>query len=89
MFWEAQEKFIEFFDDFSAIVSEAKRASFHEKRLKILTTKQIFQKLQIALAQVKASNTSENLLNEIRQIISTLYQANKICRKHTKIYRIQ
>ena len=89
MFWEAREKFIEFFDDFSTIVFESKRASFYEKRLKILTAKQMFQKLQIALAQVKTSNTSENLLNEIRQIISTLYQANKILKRHTKIYRIQ
>ena len=31
--------------------------------LKILTPKQVFQKLSIAFAQVKAGNTSENLLN--------------------------
>ena len=31
--------------------------------LKILTPKQMFQRLQVALAQVKASNTSENLVN--------------------------
>ena len=29
----------------------------------------MFQRLPIALAQVKAANTSENLLNEIRQVI--------------------
>ena len=34
--------------------------------LKILTSKQMLQKLPIVLAQVKAGNTSENLLNEIR-----------------------
>ena len=39
------------------------------KRLKILTFKQILQRLPIAPAQVKASNTSENVINEIRQII--------------------
>ena len=32
----------------------------------------------IALAQVKASNTSENALNEIRQIINYLYRAKEI-----------
>ena len=37
--------------------------------------------LQIALAQVKASNTSETLLNEIRQIIYSLYRANEITKK--------
>ena len=35
------------------------------KGLKILTPKQMLQGLPIALEQVKASNTSENLLNEI------------------------
>ena len=33
----------------------------------------MLQTLQIALAQVKAGNTSENSLNEIRQIIYFLY----------------
>ena len=39
------------------------------------------QILPTALAQVKAGNTSENLLNEIRQIIYSLYQAKKITKK--------
>ena len=38
------------------------------KVLKILTPKRMLQILQIALVQVKVGNTSENLLNEIRQI---------------------
>ena len=42
--------------------------------LKILTPKQMLQRLPIALVQVKASKASENLLNEIRQIIYSLYQ---------------
>ena len=46
--------------------------------LKILTSKQILQRLPIALAQVKAGNTSENLLNEIRQIIYSLHRAKEI-----------
>ena len=33
----------------------------------------MLQRLPIALAQVKAGNTSENLVNEIRQIIYFLY----------------
>ena len=35
----------------------------------------MFQRLPIVLAQVKADNTSEDLLNEIRQIIYSLHQA--------------
>ena len=37
--------------------------------------------LPIALAQVKAGNTSENLLNEIRQIIYSLYLEKEITKK--------
>ena len=47
------------------------------KLLKILTSKQMLQKLSIAVAQVKPGNTSENLFNEIRQIIYSLYQAKE------------
>ena len=32
------------------------------------------QSLPIALAEVKARNNSENLLNEIRKIVYSLYQ---------------
>ena len=52
----------------------------HSKR-KILTPKQMLQWLPIALAQVKAGNNSENLLNEIQQIIYSLYQAKEITKK--------
>ena len=48
------------------------------KGIKILTPKQMFQRLPIALAQVKADNTSEDLLNEIRQIIYSLQQTKWI-----------
>ena len=41
----------------------------------------MLQKLPIALAQVKAGNTSENLLNEIRQIIYSLYREKEIAKK--------
>ena len=36
--------------------------------LNILSTKQMIQRLSMALTQVKADNASENLLNEVRQI---------------------
>ena len=53
--------------------------------LKILTSKQMLQRFPIALAKVKASNTSENLLNEIKQIIYFLYQAKELLRKYITI----
>ena len=51
-----------------------------EKRrgLKILTPMQMLQTLPVALAQVKAGNGSENLLNEIYQIIQSLCRAEEI-----------
>ena len=51
------------------------------KTLKILIPKQKLQRLPIALAQVKAGNTSENVLNEIRQIIYSLYRAKEITKE--------
>ena len=73
-----------FFDDYSLIVSEAKnkaKNNISSKGLKILTSKQMLQRLPIDLAQVKASNNSENLLNETRQIVYSLYQSKEITKK--------
>ena len=39
------------------------------------------QRLPIALAQIKTGNTSENLLNEIRQIIYFFDRVTEITRK--------
>ena len=47
----------------------------------VLTPKQILERLLIALAQVKTGNTSENLLNEICQIIYSFYQAKELTKK--------
>ena len=58
--YESQEKVIKLFDDYSRNASEAKYKTKYEEGLKILTSKQIFQRLPIALAQVKAGKTSEN-----------------------------
>ena len=69
------------FNDYSKIASKAKYISIHIEGIKISTPKQMLQRLPIALAQVKAGNTSENLLNEIRQIIYSLYRAKDITKK--------
>ena len=55
------------------MLSEAKAKATKRTGLKILTPKQMLQRLPIALAQVKAGNNSENLLNEIRQIVHSLF----------------
>ena len=57
------------------MMSEAKTEAKATKGtgLKILTSKKVLQRLPIALAQVKAGNNSESLLNEIRQIFYSLY----------------
>ena len=52
-------------------------------KLKVLTPKQMLQRLPIALAQVKEGNNSESLLNEIRQIVYSLYQSKQITNKYT------
>ena len=67
--YKARNEAIKFYDDYSLIMSEAKIKATKGIGLKILTPKQMLQRLPIALAQVKAGNNSENLLNEIRQIV--------------------
>ena len=63
------------------MLSEAKYKAKYGNGLKILTSKQMLQRLPIALAQLKAGNTSEDVLNEIIQIIYSLYQAAGITKK--------
>ena len=41
----------------------------------------MLQRLPIALAQIKAGNNSESLLNEIRQIVYSLHHSKEITRK--------
>ena len=76
--YNSREEAINFFRDYFEILSDAnydaKQNETEEKGLKILTPKKMLQRLPIALAQVKAGNNSESLLNEIRQIVYSLYQ---------------
>ena len=51
------------------------------ERLKILTPNQMLKRFPIALAQVKAGNNSESLLNEIRQIVYSFYRSKEITKK--------
>ena len=42
----------------------------------------MFQRFPIALAQIKAGYNSETLLNEIKQIVYSLYQSKEITKKN-------
>ena len=45
----------------------------------------MLQGLPVALAQVKAGNTSENLINKIRQIVYSLHREKEVTKKYTTI----
>ena len=49
--------------------------------MKILTSKNIIQRLLLDFAQAKAGNTPENVLDEIHWMIYVLYWASKITKK--------
>ena len=51
------------------------------KGLKILTPNQMFSRLPITLAQLKAGNNSEKLKNEIRQLLYSLYRSKKLTKQ--------
>ena len=84
-FYISREEVINFFRDYGKMVLDAsyksKQNETKGKELKILTPKQMLQRLPIALAQVKVGNNSKGLLNEIRQIVYSLYQSKQITKK--------
>ena len=70
--YNSRQKIIDLLNDNSRIRSEVIYKANKKTTgtgLKILTPKQMLQRLPIALAQVKAGNNSESSLNEIRQIV--------------------
>ena len=84
--YELRQKIINLLNDYSKIRSGAiykskQNNTTNGKELKILTPTQMLQRSPIALAQVKANNNSENLLNEIRQVVYSLYQSKEITKK--------
>ena len=81
MIWKARKEVIKFFDNYSSMMSEAKIKATKGTGPKILTPKQMLQRLPIALAQVKPGNNSENLLNEIKQIVYSWYESEEITKQ--------
>ena len=84
VFYNARDNAIQFIRDYGGMILEAKEQALIEqygKGIKILTPNQMLKRLPIALAQVKACNNSESLLNEIRQIVYSLYRSKEITKK--------
>ena len=81
--FNARDSAIKFIEDYGSMILEAKNLAKEQEGtgLKILTPNQMLKRLPIALAQVKAGNNSETLLNEIRQIVYSLYRSKEITKK--------
>ena len=73
------------------MLSEAKYKAKYGERLKTLTAKKMLLNLATAFAQIKAGNNSEHSLQEIRQIVHSLYQSKEITKKvnNSRIKSIQ
>ena len=70
------------FNDYATNISKSICDSKQEGTgIKILTPKQMLQRLPISLGQIKAGNNSQSLLNEIRQIVYSLYESKEITKK--------
>ena len=76
--YESRKEVVKMFNNYAKNVSRNIYESTQGKELKILTPKQMLQRLPIDLAQIKAGNNSESLLNEIRQIVYSLHQSKKL-----------
>ena len=83
MLYNARDNAIKFIEDYGSMIFEAKKQAKEQEGtgLKILTSNQILTRLPIALVQVKAGNNSESLLNEVRQIVYSLYRSKEIAKK--------
>ena len=81
--FNARDNAIKFIEGYSSMILEAKKLAKEQEGtgLKILTPNQMLKRLPIALAQIKAGNNSESLLNEIRQIAYSLYRSKEITKK--------
>ena len=83
MFYNARDNAINFIRDYVGMILEAKKMAREQEGtgLKISPPNQMLKRLPMALAQVKAGNNSESLLNEIRQIVYSLYRSKEITKK--------
>ena len=77
--YNARNNATKFIEDYGSMILEAKKLAKEQEGtgLKILTPNQMLKRSPIALAQIKAGNNSESLLNEIRQIFYSLYRSKE------------
>ena len=64
--------------DLESKESGEQRRNQRGQGLEVLTPQQMLSRLPISLAQLKAANNSENLKNEIRQLLYSLYRPKKL-----------
>ena len=64
--------------DLESEESAAQRIKKKRQDLKTLTPNQMLSRSPISLAQLKTGNNSENLRNEIRQLLYSLYKSKKL-----------
>ena len=58
--------------------SAVERRNQQGQEIKILTPDQMLSRLPITLAQLKAGNNSQKLINQIRQLLYSLYRSKKL-----------
>ena len=82
-FFQGREKILDAYESkiFSTKSKSAGILNPDHSKLKLLTPKQMLQRLPIALPQVKPGNNLESLLNDIRQIVYSLHQSKQITKK--------
>ena len=69
--------------------SAAERRIKQGKGLKILTPDQMLSRLPITLGQLNAGNNSQKLLNEIRQLLYSLYRWKKINQNNLQTFNLR
>ena len=84
-FFEGREKILDAFES-KIFLTKSKGAGIlnpDHSKLKVLTPKQMLQRLPIALAQVKAGNNSESLINEISKLFILCISLKKLPKNYT------
>ena len=86
-FYKSREETVNFFRDYIEMLSDAnynaKQNETKGKGLKILTPKQMLQRLPIALAQVKAGNNSEIYQMKYDKLFIHCISPKKLLKKYT------
>ena len=82
--FNARNNAIKFIEDYGSVILEAKKLAKQEgKGLTILTPNRMLKRLPIALAQIKAGNNSESLLNESGRLFILCIDQKELLKKYT------